>query len=289
MYCVQSLIRNNQNLYWLDIPSKNNDDPLIIFSHGFPDNSFGWKNQIDFIQENFKDQFYMIAAFMHGSLNKEKAKPKRIHTNELLKDINAILEIIDPEKIRQIYLIGHDLGAFFSIAIHDQMPNRIKGIIHLNGMGLQQYYHRKFSIRQWLKSYYVLLVQFSLFRFIVKNIFPKQFLKIIYKLSQVNKQDPLLNIDQGLFTNIIQYKMLFKRVIHYMGMKINKITAPTLFIWGHQDVFLNHPTLNEVKKFYTNAEIRIIEGGHWVHSSSTKHVNELIHKTLSKWIKNEII
>jgi pimeloyl-ACP methyl ester carboxylesterase len=285
MFCIESTHRNGQNVYWIDIPSSHENAPLVLFSHGFPDNGFGWEKQIEFFQKTFKDQFYIAATFMHGSLNKEVASTKRIHTDELLKDINLVINQIDPGKLRAVYLIGHDLGAFLSIAIHDLMPTRIKGIVHLNGMGFQQYYHRKLSVRQWLKSYYVILIQFSLVRFIVKHICPKQFLNIIYKLSLVDPHDPLFQNDQSLFTNLTQYKMLFKRIFHYMGMKIIKIKAPTLFIWGHQDVFLNHPTLSEVKKFYENAEIRIIEGGHWVHSSSTEHVNTLLHKTFTKWEK----
>jgi pimeloyl-ACP methyl ester carboxylesterase len=288
MFCIESLHRNGQNIYWIDVPSTQSDTPIILLTHGFPDNGFGWEKQIDFFQENFKDQFYLIAPFMHGSLNKEVASTKRIHTDELLKDVSAVLNQIDPKSSRPVYLIGHDLGAFLSIAVHDLMPTRIKGIVHLNGMGLQQYYHRKFSLRQWLKSYYVILVQFSLVRFVIKRIFPKQFLNLIYKLSRVDQHDPLFQNDQGLFTNLTQYKMLFKRIFYYMGMKITKIKVPTLFIWGHQDVFLNHPTISEVEQFYENAEIRIIEGGHWVHSSSTKHVNTLLHKTFTRWEKPEL-
>lgn len=283
MFCIESLSRKDKNIYWIDIPSSRKDAPIIIFSHGFPDNSFGWEKQINFFHRIFNDKYYIIAPFMHGTLNKENTKLKRIHTNELLKDIEAILKKIDPSNLNPIYLIGHDLGAFLSVAIHDIMPTRINGIVHLNGMGLQQYTHRKFSIRQWLKSYYVILVQLAPIRFIIKNLFPNQLLNIIYKLGKVKQDDPLFNVNKDLFNNLTQYKMIFKRVFYYMGMKISKIKAPTLFIWGHNDIFLNNPTLREVEKFYENAEIRIIEGGHWVQSSSSDHVNTLLKNAFSEW------
>jgi len=281
MYSINSVFRNNEYVYYIDIPAESKDAPLLILSHGFPDNAFGWHSQID----KFKGQYHIVAVFMHGTLNNTRVNKKRIESKELILDMLAIIYKTDMSRKKDIYLIGHDLGCFLNNTLYHQLNGRVKGIVNINGLGLQQFYARKFKISQWLKSYYVFLTQLFLTRLLVSKVLPKTFLKLIYKLCKVQKDDPLYNNDERVFRGIYIYRILFKRIFSFLFKKKVKIDTPSLFIWGNRDNFLDIPNLKEVNNFYTKAQVRILPGGHWVHRSQEERTNRILEKSLMTWTK----
>jgi pimeloyl-ACP methyl ester carboxylesterase len=281
MYCVDSIYREGEYVHFLNIEASKADAPIVVLLHGFPDNAFGWELQVDAL----KGQFHIIAPFMLGTLNDQLISEERINSNELKQDLKAIITKIRNSKSQKIYFIAHDLGSFLSVSLCSEMENEVHGLIHINGLGLDQFVSRKFDLTQWLKSYYILLAQFSLVRTLVKKIMPKYFLKKIYTLSGISANDSLRTNDARVFNSIVIYKHLFRKAINHLGHKNKKISIPSLFIWGKDDSFLNIPTLNEVEKFYKNGVVRILDGGHWVSRSKAAQVNRLILKTIGTWEK----
>jgi pimeloyl-ACP methyl ester carboxylesterase len=279
MYCVDSIYRGAEFVHFLNIPANSLDAPLVILLHGFPDNAFGWDLQI----EALKGQFHLVAPFMPGTLNDQSVNQKRMHSDELKQDLKFIIAKIRKTKSQKIYFIAHDLGSFLSVDICSEMENEVHGLIHINGLGLDQFVSRKFDLTQWLKSYYVLLVQIFLVRTIVQKIMPAYFLDTIYTLSGLSTGDNLRSNDARVFNSITIYKHLFQKSFGHIGRKNKKISIPSLFIWGKDDAFLNIPNLNEVEKFYHKGVVRILEGGHWVSRSRAQQVNRLILKTLGIW------
>ena len=272
MYCVDTLYRKGKRIDFIN-EVRDYDRDIVIMFHGFPDDSFGFSSQI----ESLKDKFNVVAPFMHGVLNGESVSDEQISIRELILDVLFLINHFNTDGKKRVILMGHDLGSFTVVGGYDSIPYQIKALIHINGLGLQQYYSRKGSLSQWLKSYYVLLIQSNFMQWIVKTVFPKFFLGLIYDLSKV---DSLERSNKKVLSSIRIYKHLFRRVFSYIGSPISKIEIPTLFVWGHEDRFLNIPTMNEVNTFYKNGELRVLRGGHWAHHSSEKHFN----RVLSTWL-----
>lgn len=276
MYCIDSIFRNDKDIYFIN-EVKDDTRDLVIMFHGFPDNSYGFDSQIN----QLKEKYNVIVPFMHGTLNDQEVDSSRIKPREIILDVMAILKKFNKNEHKRVYLVGHDLGCFTTVGAYEAVPYQIKGIIHINGLGLQQFYSRKIKLSQWMKSYYVFLVQTSIVRFIVSRMFPEYFLKLIYKLSLITDDDSLLNNDKSVFRGMKIYKHLFKKVFSYIGSPKQVVKVPTLFVWGNRDRFLNIPTVNEVSSFYDEGTIRVIKGGHWAHRSSPVQFNRIMMNWLN--------
>ncbi|CBW26405.1 putative hydrolase [Halobacteriovorax marinus SJ] len=271
MYCVDSRFRNGLEIFFIN-EVKDFDRDIIVMLHGFPDDAFSFEGQI----ESLKERFNIIAPFMHGVLNDSELNKNRICPRELIHDILHLLKEVNPNGEKRVYLMGHDLGCFLSTAIAQISSHQIKGIVHINGLGLQQFYSRKYNLNQWIKSYYVLLTQVNIFRFFVTKVFPDFFLNLIYKLSYIEKDHDLYQRDRRVFNSIYIYKYLFRKTFSLIGAPTMKVSVPTLFLWGNRDNFLEIPSLVEVEKFYDKAQVRVLPGGHWVHLSAQDKVNRIL-------------
>lgn len=271
MYCIDSRVRNKKRIFFIN-EVKDDDRDIILMLHGFPDNAYGFSSQID----SLKERFNIIAPFMHGVLNGERLEKDRITPRELIHDVLFLLREINPSGAKKVYLMGHDLGCFTCTSIAQISPYQIKGIIHINGLGLQQFCNRKFCFSQWVKSYYVLLAQFSFVRALVSKLFPDFFLRLIYGLSFVDKKSRLNSNNSSVFNSIYVYKYLFRKSVSLLGSPTVKLSVPTLFLWGNKDKFLNIPTLDEVDKYYVRGEVRVLPGGHWIHHNASEKVNRIL-------------
>ncbi|MBT3584870.1 MAG: alpha/beta hydrolase [Halobacteriovoraceae bacterium] len=263
---------------YIELPSTMADAPILVFLHGFPDNAFGWEKQF----EELRGTYHLIAPFMHGTLEDGRLNRRNLELSKIKSDFKKFLVTVNPEQ-RELYLVGHDLGCFLGTATAHDQDLKISGLININGLGLSQYVGRKFSLSQWLKSYYILLAQFSFTRKLVSKTMPNFFLKLIYNLSGLSKDDTIRKNDSKALSFIYIYTRLFIRSWDLLFQKTRRLKTPTLFIWGKDDNFLNYPTRTEAGKYFENYAIRIIPGGHWVSRSNYKHVNRLIKMTIENW------
>lgn len=281
MYCIDSIFRNGEIIHYIDEGSSQQNASLVLLLHGFPDNAFGWNLQIS----SLKDQFHVIAPFMPGTLNGNSVSSERVNTEELKKDLSLILNKVRVSQSQKVYIIAHDLGGFLAEAFAKDLGQDIKGLIFLNGMGLEQFISRKFQLTQWLKSYYAFIFQLAFVRYLVHKGLPGYFLTMAYDQSLLPSHDELRNNDNRVLSTITLYKHLFRDSLKVIGKKTQRLSIPALFIWGKDDAFLNIPTLIEVDQFYTAGTVRILDGGHWVMRSLFDQVNRNILKTLNQWEK----
>ncbi len=276
MYCIDSIFRNGETIHFINCER---DASIVILLHGFPDNGFGWGNQI----ESLKEDYHVVVPFMPGTLNGNSVSDERLKSEELRLDILDIITKIRKSNQQKIYILGHDLGCFLGNSLASDENILVNGLIHINGVGLEQFVSRKTSLGQWLKSSYVLGFQFKIVRHLIKEVFNRFVLKTAYQKSQILPDDEILNNDQRVLNTIALYKHLFRSAIKLLGKEVKKINVPTLIIGGRKDVFLNIPTMSEVENFYSQGTVRILDGGHWVTRSHPIQVNRIIRKTLSAW------
>lgn len=278
MLPVARLTREGLDLHYLHRPAAGNG-AIVVFAHGFPGNAFDWNAQFPIFDESFA----LVAPFMLGTFDGRKAPTARLTAESLCADFAAILQQVDPSGERPLYFIGHDLGCFINTAMMNHYGARSKAIVHINGLGLQQFYTRLFGLSQWRKSFYVLLLQFAAVRYLIAEVLPQRFLKLIYRLCGLAHDDALHLHDKRVFSGIYIYKVLFKLTRRFLGQPIVVSPTPAVFIWGNRDAFLDIPTQKEADQFYQQAEIRIVKGGHWVNRSNAAHVNRILAGLASQW------
>lgn len=77
--------------------------PYILFLHGFPDSSYGWRKQIP----HFSNLGYgLIVPDLLGYGGTDK--PKEVEAYKLRKISEEVVGILDIHKIEQVIGVGHD-------------------------------------------------------------------------------------------------------------------------------------------------------------------------------------
>ncbi|KAI4527317.1 alpha/beta-hydrolase [Schizophyllum commune Loenen D] len=80
--------------------------PTLLFLHGFPSTSYGWRHQI----EHFGDKGYgIIAPNMLGYYPTDQPTDPRAYAGSL--QAQDLLKIVEAEKVEGVIAVGHDWGA----------------------------------------------------------------------------------------------------------------------------------------------------------------------------------
>ncbi len=101
--------------------------PLVLLLHGFPEFWYCWKA----ILPKLGDAFHAVAPDMRGyNLSDKPADRKAYHIRALVQDV---LDLADHFKAEKFYLVAHDWGAAIAYAVAIAKPERINGLVILNG------------------------------------------------------------------------------------------------------------------------------------------------------------
>ncbi len=250
------------------------DGDVVIFLHGYPNNHYLWKKQITLFQEKLHILNFNLPGSLHGLSETESVDINYIEQQIKIK----MLEILSKNPNKKFILIGHDLGCFILEEIGKQMPEHIAAQIFISGMGLSQFSSRIKSITQWLKSFYILLIQIPGFSKIILKYLKNMISRHIYRTLNSNLQSEAPN---GFFPIFI-YKELFRKVPGTLLKQETQSEIPTLFIFGQDDSYLNLPDSKEVERFYKTGFIKILKGGHWINRERPDEVNSIIKIFINK-------
>ena len=270
---MQSLQVRGLPLYYL-LRKRGAQAPLVLALHGFPDTAWVWEKLFEALPESYS----LLAPFVHACYVKSKVPPQRYSLESWGLDLLTLLKEVDPAQERDIYLLAHDLGGPYARVVADDLGARCKGLIYINSLGLDQYLSRMNNLQQWLKSYYIGLFQLKPFpELMFKTLHPLS-LQRIYDFGGVEKTDAMRKAGPEVFEGIEQYRQILKSGPAMMLKKSEPYPQPALFIWGAQDPFLEIPDMPELQRFYAQAQIRVLEGNHWVLRNQARHIARYIRQ-----------
>lgn len=254
-----------------------NEGPILVFLHGFPNNYHLWDNQIKAFGENF----HILNFNLPGAFDNKKWDRKFYKTNFIQDSILDVLK----DRIssgKKCFLIGHDLGCFILEEVGRRFSAHVAGQIFISGMGLPQYADRLKinSPSQLVKSCYAFLLQIPGAPDLAR-IFSGPLKNSVYRRSNIEKDSSLYSDKGDGFGSIYLYQELGKKLLHTQK---NMSYIPTHFIWGEQDKFLNTPSPEEMARFYHHVDLSVLSGGHWILSEKPENVNEIISNFLVKKI-----
>ena len=90
--------------YYFSPPKESNGEVYLLFVHGFPFASFGWRNQIPYFQEK---GYGIVAPDLLGYGRTSKSDdPNDFKASLIGKDL---IDIIDCEKAEKVIAVGHDM------------------------------------------------------------------------------------------------------------------------------------------------------------------------------------
>ncbi|MDR3290425.1 MAG: alpha/beta hydrolase [Rickettsiales bacterium] len=232
--------------------SKENAKIRIVWVHGWGHTN---KNMLH-LANKFATQTENYAVDLMGFGN--SPQPDKIYTNwDYAKDV---IDFINTLPVKKTIIVGHSHGG--RIAIEIAASNNANAIVLLGGAGVPV----KHSI-----FFKIFLFFVKKFKFL-KNYFP--FLIKIFGSTDYNNSTPIV-------------RESLKNVINEdLRKKSEKITIPTLLLYGDYDTATPIYMGEEYKKCIPNAELNIINGAN--HFDIIGSSAERVHFLITKFIREKL-
>lgn len=237
------------------------NDPLVIFLHGFPEASVMWRGLMDDLADA---GYFCLAPDMRGY--SPDACPKGVKNYTADKLSGDIINLADAVKTDRFHLIGHDWGAAIGWGLVHNHPERI-----ISWTALSVPHNRAFARayktdpEQKKKSRYI---GYFLLPFLPEFMIRRNDFKIFRKLW---KNSPPEEVDYYL--SIFRRKASLTGALNYYRANLRKrrsprigdIHTPTLFIWGKHDEAIGEAAATGTEKFMKGPYTFLpVEGGHWL-------------------------
>ena len=260
--------------------SGHESNELIILLHGFPETSYMW---IKLMEKLSSLGFYCLAPDMRGySQNACPRGVKNYTVNKLSEDILNIAKCLHADKF---HLIGHDWGAGIGWNIVYQHPERIiswtaLSVPHSRALGKAI----KTDGEQKKKSRYIGWFLFPFIPEIIlrRNNFEK--FRKLWKHSSPEELDNYLAVfgrRPTLTAALNYYRANFRRG---KRQAIGGITAPTLFIWGKNDLAIGTAAVENNHKYMKGDYTFLpLDGGHWLVQTNYPEVEKAVVDHVTKW------
>lgn len=234
---------------------------LVIFLHGFPQFANAWLNVMHTAS---RAGFRTLAVDQRGY--SPEARPNQVAdytVDELIADIAAFAEAIDR---RQFHLVGHDWGGLLSWEFAARYPEQVLSLCVLSTPHPDAFFSAKETDEdQKQRSKYI-----SLFR---------QPGGVAEGLFQADDYQRLRGVYQGMLSeaaiseNVRRFAepgALTAALNWYRAMdfehRTGKISVPTLYVWGSNDLALGETAALATAQYVTGPYrfVRLEGRSHWL-------------------------
>lgn len=256
----------------------------VILLHGFPEFHHGWRKQIPALAAA---GMYVIVPDQRGYNTSDK--PRGISAYDVDTLAADIVGLLDHFGIEKAYIAGHDWGAVVAWTLSLNHPERLKKLAILNVP------HPDVMMRfilenpeQRKKSWYVFFFQIP---FVVEWILRRDHFRNLARMlvgsgrKSTFTRDDIEGYKQawaqpGALTGMINwYRAIFWRsathALRRRNLPVRKVEAPTLILWGKNDVALSHKMVQPSLDLCTNGRAVFFENAtHWVQHDEAEAVNK---------------
>ena len=252
--------------------------PLIIFLHGFPQFWYSWKDQmLKFSKRGYR----CVAIDMRGYGDSEKpAGVKNYALSILAADVEGVIQALGYKKAAAV--VAHDWGAMVAYGFAAKYPNSLEKLIILNGPHPQVFKSRILTYPQVLHSSYVFFFHLPFLPVlafwqtdyaIMDRVFAGGKGRLAVTPEDLELYKYAISRPGALTSAINYYRSVGTSSLSWMS----KITTPTLLLWGDKDRFLSPSSNSGLEKRVETLTVKIIEGcSHWICSEKPDEVNQHI-------------
>lgn len=274
-------------LHYAESGAENED--LVLLLHGFPEFWYCWKDQLPKLGE----KYHAVAPDMRGynlSDKPEGVKSYRIH--HLIGDVIGLADHLGQDKF---YLVAHDWGAAIAYAVAIAHPERIKGLVIMNGphpyifAELLNNNAEQIKQSQYMAYFQTPGVEKEMLKdngnWLLNWTFRKHFEKGQMTEGDMNAYRTAWT-QPGAMTAMLNYYRASPLVpateeTKGRGSGLDpdkfKVHVPTLILWGDADHALVKDNLKGIEKFIDNVTVKMLSGvTHWVTHEAPEMVAEEI-------------
>lgn len=261
------------------------EGPLVVLLHGFPEFWYAWRHQIPFLAKNFQ----VVAPDLRGYGRTER--PFHISDYQisiLSEDIKGLILALGHQKA---YIVGHDWGGAIAWNLALEKPEVVDRLAVLNCPHPYMFVKAlRSNFSQIRKSWYIFFFQiprvpeyfFKLNgKVLLKNLFRHSSAKNTFRDEDINLYYETMN-QEGAFTSALNY---YRAAFHKpkTSQKREKISSPTMLIWGEKDVALGKELTYNMEPLFTGPFRLdyIPDCSHWANEEQPEIVNRLLEEFFS--------
>lgn len=280
---------NGLNIFYREAGSV--DKPVFLLLHGFPSASHMFRNLIPILENDF----HIIAPDYVGF--GQSAAPEHTKFNYSFENLtNYVENLLNKLNITKFYMYVFDYGAPIGFNLAVRHPDQIQGIVSQNGNVYQEGLGTKWEDRKqyWAHPTKELREKY-------KVAFAPETIKDQYmtgeKTGSVGPDGYTLDIHYTESSDYAerQSDLIFdyqNNVANYPKYQayLRQYQPKLLAVWGKNDPSFIYPGAEAFKKDDPNAEIHLLDGGHFVLETHWKEIGQLILKTFANtnnlWYKS---
>jgi pimeloyl-ACP methyl ester carboxylesterase len=284
------------------------EGPLVILLHGFPECWYSWRHQLAALSARFR----VVAPDLRGYNESDKPRPVRAYElGELVADVDALIEAFGATEAG---IVGHDWGGGIAWTFAMERPQRTRRLAVLNCPHPAIFAQAlRANPRQLLRSWYMFFFQIpwlpeTLLALNHAAAVGRAFRDSVVVREAITDDDLRVLRDAAsrpgaLRSGINYYRAIFRQQFRagapdwlrrYAGWTDEppqrrrladwpRISAPTLLIWGEQDVALRKELTYGMEPLFDGPfGIRYVpDSGHWIQQEHAALVNELLLEHLA--------
>jgi pimeloyl-ACP methyl ester carboxylesterase len=259
------------------------EGPLVVLLHGFPETSHAWHKQIPALAKHFR----VVAPDLRGYGGSDKPKGiSAYRTSVLADDIVALIRAFGAERA---HIVGHDWGGGVAWTVAIEHPEAVDRLVALNCP------HPAVMVRalrsnlgQIRKSWYMFVFQIPWlpeWTFLRDNA---QTLKDVLRRS-AKGPDTFSDADLDEYARAFSAPGAATAAINYYRaaarskVPSGKIKAPTLIIWGEDDIALGIELTRGMEGLFEHQpRVEYLpDTSHWVMEERPEIVNRLLLEFLA--------
>jgi len=285
------------------------EGPLVLLLHGFPEFWYSWRHQIAALAPRFR----VVAPDLRGYNESEKpAGVPAYAMPELIADVEGLIHAFDA---REAAIVGHDWGGGVAWYFAMDRPALTRRLAVLNcphpAIMMQ---HLRGNLRQLARSWYFFFFQIPWLPEFLLRLGHASPIGRALRTSTV-RRDAISDEDIQCFRDAAMHSGALRGALNYYRAAFRdrgnaallpapmrrflygdeelppprrtledwpKIAAPTLLIWGEQDIALGTELTAGMEPLFTGPfEIRFIpDSGHWVQQEQPALVNRWLEEFL---------
>lgn len=256
------------------------DKPLMLFLHGFPDFWYTWRYQI----KEFSKFYRTVAVDLKGFGDSEKPYNVTSYlTTSLRQDIAELVEALN---YKTCILVGHDIGGALGYHVATAFPDIVDKLIIINSPHPAAFLKSLKSRKsQKSKSWYMFLFQVAYLPEMLLTMFQYEFMRDLCggrlggSFSDDDEEAYKYIYSQYGFTNQLGF---YRAALgHSKGTITTEIKVPSLLLWGSCDHSLDTELAELTKDYVPNMIIKYFpEQGHWPHVQNPDEINTAIKEFL---------
>ena len=251
--------------------------PLALLLHGFLDFWYGWRDQIPALAERFR----VVVPDLRG-YNLTDKPSSGYDPDTLASDVMALIRALGEERA---YLVGHSWGgivAWDTAILYPGVVDRLAIVNAPHPAAYQREWDR--NPIQRLRSWYMALFQLPR---LPEWLLTRRHAHGLIGMLQRTTSDPSIFTPADLAAyrramlrpgtaqaTLAYYRTVWKLSSAEIRARPAEVAAPTVLIWGMQDVALVSALADDLGEWVPALHVeRVAEAGHWVHLEQPELVN----------------